>query len=114
MEQQTLEQLTKELGFECSTDNIQPNSLVTGAYASDLLSDVMGKAQAGSLWITSQVHKNIVAVASLKELSAIVIANERSVPGELRQHASDEDVVILSSNLPLFETCGKIFNYLNA
>lgn len=114
MEELTVEKLTKDLGFECLSGNMQPESIVTGAYASDLLSDVMGKAQAGSLWVTSQVHKNIVAVASLKELSAIVIANERQVSDELREHAAEEDVVILTSNLPLFETCGKIYNYLNA
>lgn len=113
MEQRTLERLTKDLGFECLTGNITPDNFVLSAYASDLLSDVMGKAQAGSVWITSQVHKNIVAVASLKELSAIVIAKERTVPDELRKHAQDENVVILSSDLPLFETCGKVYKYLN-
>jgi len=53
-----------------------PDSLekeVTGGYVSDLLSDVMGHAQEGQIWITLQTHKNIMAVASLKDLAAIIL-----------------------------------------
>ena len=43
---------------------------VTGGYSSDLLSDVMGHAEAGKIWITIQTHKNVLAIASLKDLPA--------------------------------------------
>ena len=33
----------------------------------------MGSAEAGSAWITLQTHKNVMAIASLKELSAIIL-----------------------------------------
>ena len=46
---------------------------ITGGYTSDLLSDVMGHAHAGSVWITLQTHKNVMAIASLKDLAAIVL-----------------------------------------
>ena len=46
---------------------------VTGGYVSDLLSDVMGFARDGEVWVTLQTHKNVMAIASLKELAAVVI-----------------------------------------
>ncbi|HOO70110.1 MAG TPA: serine kinase, partial [Bacteroidales bacterium] len=46
---------------------------VEGGYTSDLLSDVMGFADAGRVWITLQTHKNIMAIASLKELAAVLL-----------------------------------------
>ena len=46
---------------------------IGGGYTSDLLSDVMGHASAGNVWITLQTHKNVLAIASLKELAAVVI-----------------------------------------
>ena len=46
---------------------------VEGGYTSDLLSDVMGHSDAGQLWVTLQTHKNVMAIASLKELAAIVL-----------------------------------------
>ena len=46
---------------------------VKGAYASDLLSDVMGNARSGQVWITMQTHKNVTAIASLRDLPAVII-----------------------------------------
>jgi predicted transcriptional regulator len=46
---------------------------VTGGYASDLLSCVMAGAQQGNIWVTLQAHMNVIAVAVLLDLSAVVI-----------------------------------------
>lgn len=113
MDKITIDELIHTLDFECLSGSKFIDKTIEGAYVSDLLSDVMGKAEKNSLWITSQIHKNIVAVASLKELSAIVIVNERSASEELLAQAEAEDIVILSSGLPAFETAGKIYNFLN-
>ncbi len=45
---------------------------------SDLLSDVYAGAKEGDLWITLQLHQNIVAVAFLNNLAGIVIVGGRS------------------------------------
>ena len=112
MEKPNLKKLTEELGFACLSGKTLLDRIPQSAYVSDLLSDVMGKARAGMIWVTLQVHKNIVAVASLKELSAIVIVNERPVEKELLEQAENEEVVVLASNLPAFETVGKLYDYL--
>lgn len=109
----TLENIISALNFKCLSGKSFLENTVKGAYVSDLLSDVMGKAEKNTLWVTSQIHRNIVAVASLKELSAIVIVNERTPSEELIQHAEEENIVILSSGLCTFETTGKIYNFLN-
>src|SRR4030042_7132949 len=54
---------------------------VTGGYASDLLSDVLAHSREGNLWITLQLHQNIVAVAGMKDLAGIVLVNGRE-PGQ--------------------------------
>ncbi|QRX64711.1 serine kinase [Dysgonomonadaceae bacterium zrk40] len=105
--------LAKELGLTCLAGDAFLDRTIEGAYVSDLLSDVMGKANAGMIWITSQVHRNIVAVSSLKELSAIIVVNERPVDPVVLAHAEEEEVVILSSGLPAFETAGLAFNLIN-
>ncbi|ULB34865.1 MULTISPECIES: serine kinase [Proteiniphilum] len=110
--EKNLKQLTEELNFECLTGNSLLERAVQSAYVSDLLSDVMGKAQPKMLWVTSQVHKNIVAVASLKELSAVIVVNERIVAQEVLDHAEAEEVVILTSGMPAFETAGILYEWL--
>lgn len=108
-----LKKLINDLSFTCLTGEDLLDRIPQSAYVSDLLSDVMGKAQADMLWITSQVHKNIVAVASLKDLSAIVVVNERNVDADVLEHAGEEGVVILASGMPAFETAGRLYGYLN-
>ena len=104
--------MKEALGYECLSGEAWLDRPVEGAYQSDLLSDVMGKARAGMVWVTSQVHKNIVAVASLKELSAIVAVNERQVASEVIEAANEEEVIILTSGKPAFETGGELYRWL--
>ena len=82
---------------------------ITGGYASDLLSDVIAHSQTGSLWITMQTHRNIIAVATLKELAAVVLVNGRTPEAETLEKAREEKVVILASPLPAFELAGRLY-----
>jgi len=82
---------------------------VSGGYASDLLSDVMANSKEGNLWVTLQIHQNIVAVASLKELTAIILINNRSPEEDTIRKADEEGIPILVSRLPAFEIIGKLY-----
>jgi predicted transcriptional regulator len=83
---------------------------VSGGYCSDLLSDVMGHAQEGHVWITIQVHKNIVAVASLKELSAIMLVQGLIPNEDTAETAREQKIPILQTSEPAFEIAGKLYN----
>jgi len=80
-----------------------------GGYASDLMSDVIAHAEKGNIWITLQVHVNIVAVAVMKELSGIILINGRSPEPETLRRAGDEDIPLLGSDLPAFELIGRLY-----
>jgi hypothetical protein len=67
---------------------------VTGAFSSDLLSDVMAHSDEGQLLITIQAHKNTVAVAVLKDLAGLVIASNRPIPEDMIEAARDEGIPI--------------------
>jgi predicted transcriptional regulator len=82
---------------------------VTGGYASDLLSDVIANSKAGNLWVTLQTHRNIAAVATLKELAAIVLVNGRIPEPETLEKAREEKVTLLGSRLPAFELVGRLY-----
>lgn len=104
-----LAEIIKILNLNVITGENDLDKEVNGGYASDLLSDVIANAQKGQLWITMQTHVNIVAVAVLKELSAIIIVNGRNPADDTIQKAKEQRVVILSSNLSAFKLCGKLF-----
>lgn len=85
---------------------------IYGGYASDLLSDVMGHADAGLVWITLQTHKNVMAIASLKELAAVVIVQGFSPEMDMLEQAKMEGIPVLSTSLSAFEINGLIYNLI--
>ena len=82
---------------------------VSGGYMSDLLSDVIANSRKGDIWITLQVHPNIVAVAVLKELAGVIIIGGKEPTQETLHKAQKEEVVILTSPLPAFTIAGKLY-----
>jgi hypothetical protein len=81
---------------------------VTGGYAGDLLSWVMGRARSGDAWVTIMSNVNIVAVASLADPACIVLSESVTLEAEVRQKADDVGVNVISSPLDTFTLCSKI------
>ena len=109
-----LETLADTLGLKCKCcwEKLK-NTEVKGGYAGDLLSDVMANSSAGDIWVTRQVHQNIVAVASLKDLAGIVVVQGASPDKDTLERASKEGVPIMVTELAKFEVVGKIYRILS-
>lgn len=85
---------------------------VSGGYSSDLLSDVMGNANEGQIWITLQNHNNVMAVASLKDLAAVILV-KGIIPEEgFLKHSLEEGVPVLGTEMESFEMSGELFKLL--
>ena len=85
---------------------------VTCGYSGDLLSVVMGYAEEESAWITIQSHVNIVAVASLRGVSAIIIAHGFEPNEDTVESAKDEGITILTTPLDPFQAAKKLVTEL--
>ena len=108
----TVRQLAEELGLRVYTGKSDLDRKVSGAYVSDLLSDVMGNAREGEVWITLQSHMNVVAIASLKELAAIILVKGIEPDKQVLAKASEEGIPVLGTTGKTFETAGKLFQLL--
>lgn len=87
----------------------QLDTVITGGYCSDLLSDVMGNANEGDIWITMQAHKNILAVAALKDIAAIIIIGGHKPSDDTIAHANTEGVNVFTCDETAFTVCGKLY-----
>lgn len=76
-----------------------------GIYCCDLLSWVMSHAAKGSAWITVHTHLNIVAVASLSELSCIIVPEGIEVEEPTVKRAVQEGITIISTGLSTYKIC---------
>jgi hypothetical protein len=83
--------------------------IATSGYAADLLSCVMAGAQRKAVWVTLQAHLNVVAVAALLDLSAVIITEGAKPEAETVAKANQEAVVLLSSDKPTYYVVGKLF-----
>lgn len=100
-------------GFE----TLQPDgedAELTGAYTSDLLSDVMAHAPAGGVLITIQAHTNTIAVASLVGLRAVILCNGRPVPDDMLAAARREHIRIYRTADHQFQTSILVHQSLTA
>jgi predicted transcriptional regulator len=105
-----LAEVVRILDLEVRSAHRNLDREVTGGYASDLLSDVIANAAEGDLWITLQTHVNTVAVASMKEISGIILVNGREPAEEARQKADTEGIPMMVSKLPTFELAGRLYD----
>lgn len=107
----TVSSIAEELGLNVVVKGDMSQS-VRGCYISDLLSDVMAHGKEHDLWITLQTHPNIVAVAVIKGISALVLTNGRSPEPETVRKAEAEKVTIMTSHAATFELAGPLFAIL--
>jgi len=107
-------EIVEKLGLKVFSGQEGLDCEVSGGYVSDLLSDVMGNARQGNIWITLQVHQNVMAIASLKEMAAIILVNGLEPQENTVRHSNDENIPVLGTDLPTFEIVGKLHQLLQA
>lgn len=104
-----VEEIVEELSLKVLTGRDYLHREISSVYCGDLLSRVMAKSSKNSLWITIQVHVNIVAVASLLEMACIVIPENIDVDEKTLAKAEEEQVVVLSSPMSAYTLSGRMY-----
>jgi hypothetical protein len=103
----TLRRVVEALNLEPLTP-LEKDRSIQGGYASDLLSCVMAGARQNYVWVTLQAHMNVVAVASLIGLAAVIITEGKRPEPEVIERAREEGVLLLLSPLPTFAMAGRL------
>jgi len=102
-------ELIEKYGLNVFSEGTGPDLEIAGGYVSDLLSDVMGNAREDIVWITLQTHENIVAIASLKDLAAVILVKGLEPDEETLVRSREEDVMLLGTSMETFEMAGRLF-----
>ena len=107
----TVRELTDAAGFKamCLPDAARS---VAGVYVGDLLSWVMGRASADDAWITIMSNVNVIAVASLSDVSCVILAEGVIPDAELIGLAEAKGINLITSDMPIYETAVKISELL--
>ena len=103
----TVAELAEKLGLN-AVSLPEPDRVVSGAYIGDLLSWVMGRAKADNVWITIMSNVNVVAVASLADVSCVILAEGVTLDDEVLTAAKEKGINILSTEDNSYNTAVKL------
>ena len=79
-----------------------------GVYAGDFLSRAMSRVTEGDLWITIMNNVNVIAVASLTDAAAVILAEGVEMAPDVTKAALEKDVTVLSSDKTVYELCAAL------
>ena len=85
---------------------------ILGGYAGDLLSWVMGKARACNVWVTIMSNINVPAVASLADVSCVIIGENARPEDDVIAMAEARGVNILLMPDSAYDICIKLSKIL--
>lgn len=77
---------------------------------SDLLSDVLAFAHAGTLLLTGLINPQVVVTAEMVGIVAIVFVRGKTPPPETVRSAEERGIPLLSTRYTMFEGCGLLFS----
>ena len=100
---------------KCSfTSHVESNldREITGVYAGDLLSWVMGHAEEGQCLVTIMSNVNVLAVASLLDLSCVILAENVKPDEEFISIAKEKSINVLTSSESAYKICTILYEAL--
>nr|WP_122013281.1 AraC family transcriptional regulator [Maliibacterium massiliense] len=104
----TIEALCTLLEARALTEDCDLAREVTSGYVGDLLSWVMAHAPADTAWVTVQTHLNVIAVAALLDMAAVVVPDGIEMEADSISKAREEGIAVLSSPLCAYEICARM------
>ena len=102
-----IQDIVNELDLDVLTGTDLKRS-ISGGYASDLLSCVIAGAQPDNVWVTLQAHPNVIAVASLANLAAVIITEGVTPDEQTVQKAREQEICLLTTPKTTFTVVGEL------
>lgn len=90
----TVQEIANKLNFKLLAGEDGVTNQVESLYTCDLLSLVMGSATENQLWFTVMGNVNAIAVATLKDVSAIVLTDNASLDEEAKTRANQVGMAV--------------------
>lgn len=98
-------ELLSNSAFKCLNPKVGIEGDIKSGYVGDLLSWVMANAGNNCAWVTIQTHVNIIAVATLLEMTCVIIPEGAEVEDGTIERGTTEKIPIITTDLNAYEAC---------
>lgn len=102
-----VKEILKAKELVSNSENPDPDINATGG--SDLMSDVLAFAKPGALLLTGLTNPQTIRTAEMMDLRAVCYVRGKQPPPETLELAKEKNIVVLATDLKLFEACGKLY-----
>lgn len=109
----TVQELIDQNLFQVVNKGAGVNRRITSLFCCDLLSVAMGRAPSGCAWVTVMGNINTLAVAALTDAACVVLAECAALDDEAIKKASQQEITVLSTEMPIFDAALKIHEMLD-
>ena len=109
----TVKQLCEKTDLKIVSGEHLCDNEVTGAYACDLLSWVIGRAKEKDALVTVMTNMNVIAVAVMADLSCVILTEGVKLDENAAKKAVENDIPVLSSSKPTYEVCAMLHKAFN-
>ena len=93
----TVQQLKEALSLKLLAGEEGLSQEVSGCYIGDLLSWVMGRAEADNAFVTIMTNVNVVAVASLADTACIILTENAWLDEDAKRKADQQGICVLGA-----------------
>ena len=104
-----LEQILDVIDGQAISNGADLSIEVEMACGADLMSDVLAFAKAGSMLLTGLTNTQVVRIANVLDIAAIIIVRGKKLPAETVELAKELHIPVLSTKFILFETAGRLY-----
>ncbi len=77
--------------------------------AADLMSDILAFGKPDSILLTGLTNLQVINTANISDMKAICFVRGKKPDEDIIKAAKRNDLVVLFTNLPMFETCGRLY-----
>lgn len=104
-----LKEVVDILGAEVILNKDDEDISVEMACGSDLMSDVLSFAKSGALLLTGLTTVQVVYTAEMADIKIVCFVRGKKPQEEAVRLAESKNIVLLRTNLPMFESCGRLY-----
>lgn len=105
----TLAEIIEALEAKVLLNPIGNDLVVRRACASDLMSDVLTFATPGAILLTGLTTPQTIYTAEIADIDVICYVRGKRPQGDTLQLAEQKGLAILSTDLPMYESCGRLY-----
>lgn len=105
----TLQEIIETLGATVVLNTVGDDVVVERGRAADLMSDVLARIKPGALLLTGLTTPQSIYTAEMADAVVVCYVRGKRPGEETLRLAEQRGLVLLSTNLPMYESCGRLY-----